>query len=594
MSDPKGSIFKSTDNTIKFGLFRGTEYLGIGELPINNEVKWVTIHIDNTNIANGKSNSKTNSTSNNRLESIRLRVKCSQSNANTNSISNKSFHKPSKSKIEFNDTEPRQNKRQIAQISNQHKRKKNLPSSVTVSKNHLSYSKPLLTKSIQNKSTENNFNIINTEMYLSAYKKSIFLNKNINTANIKANNNLNENMCNSQNDFNKKIPNNPTAPEISTRTEYKSNLFPSKEYTYSLPNKTTLEDQIIDQSFENNIKKDEMIGQRPTQNSSIDERGFKYIDDDNSLYDSFNSCKNDFSILYDHTYPKEVPIQNITLESELYIEKASDLQLKYHQVMKEMNKQYYYYQKIIEEYNSEIMKIIKMRNNLALYTQRIDYNNYLNQNIKDKNGSFLDASKNELVFWNNALDKKNQSNFNLNNRNKAQKSSSKEKLIEIMNYLFNNKNPKSELITKAKTTILNPLQTYFLGKIFEKEKKNENKLITINKKEERMSFAIENLKNNLKSKMLPMISSLNDINTSGRNSFANVNYTTHYNQLKSNNSNGFKRIFSHDSLEGTKTSNNKSSNNIGKPHLTKHLHKKSHNNISNYRSKSKPYFKPIK
>ena len=155
-----------------------------------------------------------------------------------------------------------------------------------------------------------------------------------------------------------------TAPNLKTLGDYRFNsskILPRSLFI-SLDNQE-LEDHIINQSFEDNIKKDEIIDDENTNKSFIKylNDNNKYINDDiltrqisnksgnddisfnvfnkddliiNDLTEKFNNLTFDLNLLYNKDYFEEVDDSVLNFEVELIVEKILELQSTFYALLK--------------------------------------------------------------------------------------------------------------------------------------------------------------------------------------------------------------------------------------------------------------------
>ena len=155
-----------------------------------------------------------------------------------------------------------------------------------------------------------------------------------------------------------------TAPNLKTLGDYRfnSSKILHRSLLISLDNQE-LEDHIINQSFEDNIKKDEIIDDENTNKSFIKylNDNIKYINDDiitrqinyksgndnisfnvfnkddlilNDLTEKFNNLNFDLNLLYNKDYFEEVDDSVLNFEVELIIEKILELQSTFYALLK--------------------------------------------------------------------------------------------------------------------------------------------------------------------------------------------------------------------------------------------------------------------
>ena len=159
--------------------------------------------------------------------------------------------------------------------------------------------------------------------------------------------------------------------------------------------------------------------------------------------DNFNKLKEDFLLLYNNDYVKNIKEDLLNLEIELFVEKTTELTREYH---------FQLFDKLLE-YQIERNKC---NINLSNYTQINKLYNKLqsiklNKEIKKKNinennkffikqnNNIFNTNKNEINLYNILL------NYNSNN-----KIENKKKLKNILNIILNKKNIKNKIIDNNK------------------------------------------------------------------------------------------------------------------------------------------------
>ena len=184
----------------------------------------------------------------------------------------------------------------------------------------------------------------------------------------------------------------------------------------------------------NNKQNDVMI------NSNVSEQHNDNITLEN---DNFNKLKEDFLLLYNNDYVKNIKEDLLNLEIELFVEKTTELTREYH---------FQLFDKLLE-YQIERNKC---NINLSNYTQINKLYNKLqsiklNKEIKKKNinennkffikqnNNIFNTNKNEINLYNILL------NYNSNN-----KIENKKKLKNILNIILNKKNIKNKIIDNNK------------------------------------------------------------------------------------------------------------------------------------------------
>lgn len=410
MLSSKGSLFKTKDSIIKFGLFKGKEHLGIGEFVVNNEMHWIAISINSS-----KKNKDTNTQS--FKKDIRLRIKCSFVNGHSSQSAKLSCNGPSL---------------EDKSISDQSK----------------PYLKPKIGKLFHNQICNSNISkLLNTE--INSSRKTNTINKEDQNKQCKTqrgdNDDISLSLLLSKDKF-----------DYQTRTAQKK----IKSNSYYIPPQSNneLEEQIIDKAYENNIKNDEMIMNSASKsNDCTDENLFKQLDDIDDSLNAFKVINNDFVLLYEDASFSDATNETIQLEAELFIEKCSQVQLKYHHSMNKIKEQIDYYKTMINEIHSLYSNIIKKKNKLDIKLLKNDSYDIHNGQIMLSYNK-LKLYNDEMKLWSTILVK------SINNSKEKQKKNLKEKLTkallnDVILCLFS-KDKQLNLIDN-----LNVYQKFFLNKI---------------------------------------------------------------------------------------------------------------------------------
>lgn len=411
-------LFKTKDNVVKFGLFRGKEYLGIGEFRVNDEMHWIDI--------SKNTQKKAKETTPTVKIDIRLRVKCSLINTH-----------PSNSKQTTTESVMKAKKNSIMKDNNLDQSKV--------------YVKPKIGKLFHNRSCDSNISkLSNIEVNSSRELHNSVKeghNKEFKTQR-GAGGNDHYSLCLSS-----------TNPTIDYQAKTVQGNLRSNSYILPSQSNNDLEEKIIDKSYENNIKNDEMILQNTKPNDNIDDNSFKELDDDSELFiKAFDTMKDDFLLLYEDIFLSEVKSETIQLESELFIEKFSELELKYRQTMNFIKKHIDYYKAMISEIHSSYSNKIKMKNKLDIESLKNDYS-YIcnNQMMTSYNG--LKLYNDEMKLWSTVIVKTN--NNQLIQKRVLKKRLRKALLNDVMLSLFTKDNSQ-HVIDK-----LNVYQKFFLDKIIQ-------------------------------------------------------------------------------------------------------------------------------
>ena len=259
------------------------------------------------------------------------------------------------------------------------------------------------------------------------------------------NNNLNIDSNSNSLIFKNKISftNNNNLDELNS---IKINTFNNKEKKSNLNNEEN----------DNENKKEEFIlsNNNIFNKEEIHSFDFKDILDDNNknnLFPNFYRLKEDFSLLYNKNYIKNIKAELLKLEIELFLEKIIEFIYEYHSRLNEekniyrdllnLNKrnknQYIIIYKLVKK-----LQIIKEQKNINMKTIQIDF-------IKtEKNDLF--NSKNEIILFHNLF--KNNKKVYENNFNK-EKTNSKLIIKELKNILIkilNQNNNKEKILDNAK------------------------------------------------------------------------------------------------------------------------------------------------
>lgn len=435
LSNPKGTIFKTKDKVIKFGLFKGKEYLGMGEFLINNEVRWVAI------LNSSPKKQHTNEISN-LCDSLRLRIKCSP-NGNIQKAGN--HIKPQY----MQSSDGKQSKKSTPQFDIQLLSKDKNNNSMSKINHDTSYIKNVYGKSKTgriSKHRSHNYscnNILNTDIY------SLYNTSNSKKLNIKKD--LYNKTKGSYRDLRSL-----SAFNSNTRTEYRTHSTQKqfKKINLSVSQQDTkLACKIINKSFEKNIEKDEIICSTDNELMSI-----APLEDYECSIEPFSALKEDFFILYEDGYLTQVLLDTIQLETELFIEKVSEMQRKYHHIIKELNTHFVYYNSKAKELNELLMVLTKKRNKLRLFAMENEYYQMIKES-KTNSHSLIKLAKDELSIWHQIMkDSTNQITDICKRKGERTK---KMKLKDIILILFNKGN-QQDRINK-----LNVYQKYFLEKIMQ-------------------------------------------------------------------------------------------------------------------------------
>ena len=178
----------------------------------------------------------------------------------------------------------------------------------------------------------------------------------------------------------------------------------------------SLENNIIDKKYENDIDHDEIIitADRKTDDISKSNESKNNINylyniinnnyniDENLLNSSFENNKNDFKIMYVENYSNTIPSDMLILELKLIFEKILELQKSYHNEINTILYHYFIYKNeyknIINIYNIIQKKIIllhKINEKNNRKENQNCFNIYNKRNFQELN----DINNNEVKIW---------------------------------------------------------------------------------------------------------------------------------------------------------------------------------------------------
>jgi len=300
----------------------------------------------------------------------------------------------------------------------------------------------------------------------------------------------------------------------------------------------SIEEQIVDTNFENDLENDEIIdGNKRKFSENINE---KNINDSNSIssfnlnfyidnidvedfeFDSeFENLKSDFDIFYTKEYLNEIDDNDIQLEIQLMIEKIFDIQSVYHKEFDNIQKEYYSLRNVFMNIlkknkimNKKKFKLLSFYENIQVENS---YNIFVNNYKLKNNNESININKNEISLWKNMLN-----------------SEEREKMIKeifFKNVLekYNINNIKNNLNNIQKELCDKLIEKYKINPKLKKVKK-ENK-INNNKAK---NFQSPQVKTNLNSKKNNNSSSNNNNKNNNINNINNNQYySTYGNSLKS-------------------------------------------------------------
>ena len=209
----------------------------------------------------------------------------------------------------------------------------------------------------------------------------------------------------------------------------------------------SLENNIIDKKYENDIDHDEMIittnqkkGEISKSNESKNNINYfgniingNYNIEENLMNSSFENYKNDFKIMYVTNYSDTVPSDMLILEIKLIFEKILELQKSYHNQVENILYHYFVnkkdYKNIIKKYDiiqkkMDLLKKINVKINRKENQNCFDI--YNKRNFKDIN----DINKEEFKIW------KKMMNVEENEKNIKNKKDQLKKIFK--KHVFNN------------------------------------------------------------------------------------------------------------------------------------------------------------
>lgn len=133
-----------------------------------------------------------------------------------------------------------------------------------------------------------------------------------------------------------------------------------------------LENSIIDQKFENEIKNDELI---LNKSSSFDiflkqnEQETEMLNKE-STKENFNSLKNDFEIFYTEDYISSITQEMLQLELQLIVEKIFEIQAEYHKEYNAHLHNYKIYLELLNKHSRSFFLYLKKYNKLMKLKER--------------------------------------------------------------------------------------------------------------------------------------------------------------------------------------------------------------------------------
>ncbi len=304
----------------------------------------------------------------------------------------------------------------------------------------------------------------------------------------------------------------------------------------------SIEKQIVNTNFENDLENDEIINDNKRKFSeSLNEKNEKNINDSSSIssfnlnlnnekldnedfeFDSeFENLKSDFDIFYTEEYLCEIEDNDIQLEIQLMFEKFFDIQSVYHKEFDNIQKEYYSLRNVFMNIlkknkimNKKKFKLLSFYENIQVENS---YNVFVNNYKLKNNKESININKNEFNLWKNML--------NCEEREKTIREIFLKNVLEK----YNINNIKNNLNNIQKEICDKLIEKYKITPKLKKTKK-ENK--TNNKQK---NFQSPQVKANSNSKKNNNTSS-NNINKNNNinNNINNNNqyFSTHGNSLKS-------------------------------------------------------------
>ena len=577
----KPTFFKTKSPSITFGVFKSREFLGVGSISLCNNPQWVSIHPPKNSHQHHKKSSFVSTSNQFLAENLRIKLYFSKEsrnnlmrtpstfqNENNNSSNNTIMaslhnnnsmsidlkHKKTKSFASPLITSPlspsKQHKLSIHPTSNTHKllganSHNNNNNNNTTSPNKQPKTKKHIMRTCKDKkafSTINNYgrgNCNNTLCYSNSYQNNILKQSSsthihkMNISSAKKSPKPNVKKINYAQKNNNDIP---IQASFTMKTLSDYHLDSSKVLPKTLLtnlDKQEIENHIIDQSYEDNIKNDEIIDDENTNKSFI-----KYFNDNNNnlqenesnisntnvdttfnifekedlelndLSKKYLDLNSDFNLLYSKDYVNGVDDTVLNLEIELFIEKILELQNAYYTLLKAYNS----VNKKIKNYSLQTKAKIKklLQKQLQLKLEMVDVLNkpfgYTNMITELKNVNF--PQKQDINLWKQIFLKRKNNYDNINSNNTIVKTL----IITIMKNVLTNKYTNNKLTNLEKATLKrivneNEMNTpKHTGRNGNEQIKNgnvdygnENNNINVN------NPLIDERLNTLKKKLLPLI-----------------------------------------------------------------------------------------
>ena len=145
--------------------------------------------------------------------------------------------------------------------------------------------------------------------------------------------------------------------------------------------------------------------------------------DEYLLNSSFENNKNDFALLYNNNYHKNIKNDMLFMENQLLIEKILELQKSYHQEYKNLLSRYKKERKRVKFFHEKNIFLKKKKINLFKIKEKNNLveNNKLYIELDDKRNIIIDSTKinkKEIHIWNKMFPIKVKSHENNYNKNK--------------------------------------------------------------------------------------------------------------------------------------------------------------------------------
>jgi hypothetical protein len=361
---------------------------------------------------------------------------------------------------------------------------------------NISMNKKSLLKTIYNSSSLNQGSIIKSLNRKSNNQKNMIYNRSFEGGFYK--NRLNYNSSESNQNLDYKIKNKSNSKIKRTQnftSEYKSktNNKANNSIKKYEENFKSLESNIVDKKFQNDIDHDEMIiatnkntvdisnanesknlfniinnKTNSTSNSNIN-NNFISITEENLLNCSFENNKYDFKLLYVDHYTESVPDDMLILEIKLLLEKILELQKSYHKELDIILNKYFIYK---FDYKNNMSKYDIIRKKIVLFQKfmkkknRRETHNYLGVYHKKNFQDVNDINKKEFIIWKMMI--------NVNGENENEIKERKEKLKEIFKISVFKKFNKMKNLSDVEIKIIQNLMKKY--KYTMKNESDENKM----------------------------------------------------------------------------------------------------------------------